>query len=84
MSSNRKSVQNICIDTSKNGGHKSFRILALVSFKRNGSEVCIHGFHRATTWVLYASQSLQRENDDAPGVSQCPTEPGVDVSYRRS
>ena len=52
MNSNRESAQNIWINTSKNGECKPFRILALVPFKKNGSEICFCGFRRARKPVL--------------------------------
>ena len=52
MNSNGESAQNIWINTSKNGECKPFRILPLVPFKRNGSEICFCGFRRARKPVL--------------------------------
>ena len=66
MNSNRESAQNIWINTSKNGECKPLRVLALVPFKRNGSEICFCGFCRARKPVLCMKIRVYRRGTMVP------------------
>lgn len=54
------------------------RVLALVPFKRNSSQVCACSFQRvAKCRLCMRVEVCKGGNEDGPGVSQCSEEPSM-------
>lgn len=54
------------------------RVLALVPFKRNSSQVCACSFQRvAKCRLCMRVEVCKGGNEDGPGVSQCSEEPSI-------